>query len=166
MQKEPGSPVYSEHSFVIWRVPVRVAAESEGAVPLWSAVDVAKVDGAVGDTVDCWLSQPAMKAVAMNAVATMRLRRIMGTSPGCGERASDVVWKRHTQHRARSRDVRASRHDGRCRSRREKQFAEVHPTTPETKNLPCRGRSRDRGARERAARARRRAMFALFALRP
>jgi hypothetical protein len=70
VQKEPGSPVYSGHAFVIWRVPVRSAARNDGAVPLWSAVAVARVDGAVGDTVDCWLSQLAMKAAAMNTVAS------------------------------------------------------------------------------------------------
>src|SRR5690349_5118418 len=94
----------------MWRVPVRSAARDDGAAPLWSAVDGARGDGAVGDKVDCWLSQPAMKDVAMNAVATRRRRRIMGTSPGWEGKVLPTLCG--SAHPTPSKRTRRSSHPG------------------------------------------------------
>jgi hypothetical protein len=75
VQKPLARNVYSEHSFVTRRTPLRGEDDDDGSTPLWSAVIVADVDGAVGDR---WPSQLMTTAEAMMAAAMRRLSRITG----------------------------------------------------------------------------------------
>jgi hypothetical protein len=80
VQKEPGRPLYSEHSLVTWSTPLREEDfENDGDAPTPVGEIVTEFDGAIGKD-DPWPSQALMTIIAAIAVALSSLLRIMSIS--------------------------------------------------------------------------------------